>query len=154
LEAQRVRLRDQRIKIRKRAEQGIDVAIIADVVTVILHRRPEERRQPDRIDAKARDVIELFGDALEVAHAVAIAVAKRARIDLVENRAAPPITQGAEAWLSRFTNQAGKWISCRRRRWWGRWPPRPPRAGISPARAGPPEPAPAAHRPPPQPRAR
>ncbi len=55
--------RDQRVRVRKRAEQRIDTAIVADVVTVIFHWRGEERREPDRIASERRDVIELFDRA-------------------------------------------------------------------------------------------
>ena len=54
LEAEPVRLGDQRVEIVERAEHRIDVAIVGDVVAEILHRRLEEGRQPDRVDAERR----------------------------------------------------------------------------------------------------
>ena len=60
LEAQLVRPRQDRVEVRQVAEQRIDLAIVADVVAEILHRRGEERREPDAVDAQAGDVIELF----------------------------------------------------------------------------------------------
>jgi hypothetical protein len=82
---------EQPVKVPQRAEQRIDVAIVGDVVAEILHRRGEERRQPDGIDPKVGHVVEPFGDADEVANAVAVVILKRTRIDLIDDRAAPPI---------------------------------------------------------------
>ena len=56
LEAERVGLGDQRVEIGERAEQRIDVAVVGDVVAEILHRRGEEGREPDRVDAEVGDV--------------------------------------------------------------------------------------------------
>ena len=81
---------DQRVEVGQRAEQRIDAAIVGDVVAEIGHRRGEDRRQPDRVDAEPREVIEPLGDALEVADAVAVGVLKRARIDLIEDAVPPP----------------------------------------------------------------
>ena len=72
LEPERVRALDQRVEVGERAEHRIDVAIIGDVVAEVAHRRGEEGRQPDRVDAEARDIIELRGDARQVADAVAV----------------------------------------------------------------------------------
>ncbi len=90
LDAERVRLGDQRIEVGERAEDRIDVAIIRDVVAEVAHRRLEEGREPDRIDAEARDMIEMRGDAGQVADPVAIRVREAARIDLVDDCALPP----------------------------------------------------------------
>src|SRR5437899_5483454 len=85
-----MRFREQAFEIGHRAEQRIDLAIVGDVVAEIRHRRLEERRNPDRIDAKSRDVVELGHDARQIADAVAIAVEKAARINLIDHGAAPP----------------------------------------------------------------
>jgi hypothetical protein len=47
-----VRLGQQAIEIRQRAEQRIDVAVVGDVVAEVGHRGFEERRDPDRVDAQ------------------------------------------------------------------------------------------------------
>jgi hypothetical protein len=52
LEAERVRAFDQRVEIGERSEHRIDAAIIGDVVAEVAHRRGEEGRQPDRVDAE------------------------------------------------------------------------------------------------------
>jgi hypothetical protein len=55
------------------------------------HGRLEEGRQPNAIDAQRLHIVELGGHALEIADAVPIRVHERARIDLVEHRAPPPV---------------------------------------------------------------
>ena len=89
-EAERMRARDQRVEIRQRAENRIDIAIIGDVVAEILHRRSEEGRNPDRIDAELGDMVEPAGNAGQIADPVAVRIHEAARIDLVDRRAAPP----------------------------------------------------------------
>ena len=91
LEPERVRLFHQPVEIAQRAEDRIDVAVVRHVVAEILHRRGEERAQPDGVDAEIGDVVEPLGDADEVADAVAIVVLEGARVDLVDHRAAPPV---------------------------------------------------------------
>ena len=87
-----MRLLEQPVEIAERAEDRIDVAIVRHVVAEILHRRGEERADSQmRVDAEIGDIVEPLGDADEVADAVAIVVLKRARIDLVDHRAAPPV---------------------------------------------------------------
>ena len=90
-----MRALDQRVEVGERAEDRIDAAIIGDVVTEIPHRRGEEGRQPDRIHPEARDIVELGGDAWQVADAVAVRIGEAARVDLVDRRAPPPGRAGA-----------------------------------------------------------
>ena len=92
LHAERVRAGDERVEVGKRAEDRVDVAIIGHVIAEIGHRRPEEGRQPDRLDAQARDMVEVRGDAGQVADAVAIRIGEAARIDLIDGGAVPPGT--------------------------------------------------------------
>jgi hypothetical protein len=90
LQAERVRPRDERVEIRERAEDRVDVAIVGNVIAEVGHRRPEEGRQPDRLDAQAGDMIEMRRDAREIPDSIAIRVGEAARIDLVNGRTAPP----------------------------------------------------------------
>src|SRR5690606_15955616 len=71
-------------------EQRVDIAVIADVVAGIQHRRAEDRRQPDGVYAQLLQVVEVVQYAVEIADAVAVAVGKGARVDLVDGRAFPP----------------------------------------------------------------
>jgi len=73
------------------AEQRIDAAIVGNVVTEILHRRGEERRQPDGIDVEAGDVVDLLDNAQQIADAIAVAVEKAAWINLINDATAPPV---------------------------------------------------------------
>ena len=69
-------LRKQVVEIGERAKPRIDAAIIGDVVAEIGHRRGEDGRDPDRVNAEARQIVEPPLDPLEVAYAVAVAVLK------------------------------------------------------------------------------
>jgi hypothetical protein len=75
---------------RQVAEQGIHVAVIADVVTVVGLRRALERCDPHRLDAQLRQVTQACGDPRQVAHTIAVAVRERARVNLVNDRVTPP----------------------------------------------------------------
>ncbi len=85
---------EQHVEILERAEHGVDRAVVLDVVAVVGHRRLEERRDPDRVDAERGDVLEAPGDAGQIADAVAVAVLKAARVDLIDHRPAPPLVHG------------------------------------------------------------
>src|SRR5262245_4028174 len=85
-----MRRRDQPVEIGKRAENRIDGTVIGHVIAEIGHRREEDRRDPDCIDAESRKMIEPRGDAIEIPDAIAIAVLKRARIDLIDHTPLPP----------------------------------------------------------------
>ncbi|MPM00683.1 hypothetical protein SDC9_46912 [bioreactor metagenome] len=91
LQPKRMGRGDDLIEIGKAAEHRIDVAVIADVIAEILHRRGEERRDPDRIGAKRGHIGQPAHDAQQIAHPVAVRVLETARIDLIDHRAAPPV---------------------------------------------------------------
>src|SRR5688572_17720498 len=90
LHAAGVHFREQAIEIFERAERRRDVAVVGDVVAEILHRRGVDRRDPHRVDAEPREVIEALANAVEIAFAVAVAVLERKRIDLIDDAALPP----------------------------------------------------------------
>ncbi len=85
-----MRLVEKSFEVIERAVFRRDVAIIADVVTAIPVGGGEMRRKPERVHAEFFDVIEFFGDAFEVADAVAVSVGERARIDLIKDCSLPP----------------------------------------------------------------
>ena len=95
LDADRVGRLDEPVERADAAEQRVDVAGVGDVVAVVGHRRHHDRVQPERVDAELAQVVEFGGDAVEVADAVAVAVAERARIDLVEDGVGPPASRGS-----------------------------------------------------------
>ena len=92
LEAQGMGLLDQEVEILKRAEERIDGHVVRHVIAHVGLRRLGERRKPDAIDTETGNVVEPVDDAWQVAHAIAIAVLKGSRIDLIDHSATPPIT--------------------------------------------------------------
>ena len=85
-----VRAREQPIEIGQAAKQRIDARIIRHVIAEIDHRRREDRRDPQRVDAERYEVIEPPLDAVEIADTVTVHVLKGARINLVDYAALPP----------------------------------------------------------------
>ena len=86
----RMRRGDHAIEVVERAEDRVDVAVVGDVVAEVRHRRAEHRREPDRVDAEARDVGQAREQTRQVADAVAVPVRERARVHLVHDRRLPP----------------------------------------------------------------
>ena len=81
----------QGIEVGERAEDRVHRQMVGHVVAEILLRGGEERAQPDGVHAQAGDVAELRGDAGQIADAVAVGVEEAARIDLIDDGAAPPL---------------------------------------------------------------
>jgi len=90
LQPPRMRLCDERVEIRQRAEQRIDAAIVGNVVTEIGHGRGIDRRYPDGVDAEAVEIVEPPPNAREIADAVTVRILKRPRVDLIDDAALPP----------------------------------------------------------------
>ena len=80
------------VEVAQRAEDRVDIAVVGDVVAGILLRGALERAQPHRIDAELDEVVEVRGDAGQIADAVAGAVGERAGVDLVDDGGAPPLS--------------------------------------------------------------
>ena len=72
------------------AELGHDFAVVADVVAVVGVGGVVVGAEPDDVDAELLEVVELGGDAGEVADAVAVGVLEGARVDLVDDGFFPP----------------------------------------------------------------
>ncbi len=97
LQAAGVRGGDQAVEVGERAEEGIDAGVVGDVVAEVGHGRGVERRDPDGLDAELDEVVEPRFDAGEIADAVAVAVLKRTRVDLVDRTVLPPLPCAAHA---------------------------------------------------------
>ena len=69
---------------------GRNAAVVGNVVAAVPVRRGEVRREPQGVDTEVFEIIELFGQALKVADPIAVAIGKRARVDLIENSFLPP----------------------------------------------------------------
>src|SRR6266566_8918778 len=80
----------KRAEIIDGAEVRIDVEIIGDVVAVITQRRGIEWQEPDSRNAELLEIIELFDQATEVAHPIAVAVTKRLNVQLIDDRVLVP----------------------------------------------------------------
>ena len=89
LHAALVRLEQQLAVVVERAESGVYREIILNVVAVIAVALLE-RREPQRVDAQLVKVIELADYALQIAHAVAVAVRKARHEYLVADRIVLP----------------------------------------------------------------
>ena len=72
-------------EIIERAEIWIDVEIIGDVVSVVPQRRWIKRQEPDGINAEFLKIIQFLDHSAKVAHAVAVAVAKRFDMHFVDD---------------------------------------------------------------------
>src|SRR5690349_21851537 len=86
-----MRLIHEAVEVGGSAEQWIDGCVVADVIPDVPPRRRVDRREPDRIDPQVDEIVELAGDARQVAGAVAIAVGEAPRVDLVDDAVAPPV---------------------------------------------------------------
>ena len=88
-------------KSRMRAEVGIDAPIVGDVVAVVLAGTRIERQQPQRVDAEVLEIIELLGQAGEIADAVAVAVGERLDVKLVDDGVlVPQVVAAIFGWTS------------------------------------------------------
>ena len=76
LQAAGMRGVDQRFEIRHGAEQRIYAGVIGDVIAEIGHRRREDRRQPDRIDAQFAQIGQPLDDPADVADPVGTGILK------------------------------------------------------------------------------
>ena len=101
---------DQRVEVRQGAEHGIDVAVVGDVVAEVAHRRPEDRRQPDGVDAEPGEVVQPADQAPQVTDAVPVRVRERPRIDLVDDALLPPRGHG----VAQGTEVGADDVTCRR----------------------------------------
>src|SRR5689334_4405310 len=77
-------------EIAHRAESGIDVPVVRDVVTVIASRTRVERQQPERRHTEIMQVIKTFGQSGKVANAIAVAVAEGLDVKLVDDGVLEP----------------------------------------------------------------
>jgi hypothetical protein len=63
----------------------MDVVVVGDVVAIVAHRGGIVGQQPDSVDAKLLDVVELARDAGEIADTVIIAVEEGADVHLIDD---------------------------------------------------------------------
>ena len=87
-----------------RAEVGIDAAVVGDVVAVVAAGAGIERQQPERGDAEVLQIVELLGQAGEIADAVVVAVGERLDVQLIDDRVLVP---QVVVWTSGCTSICG-----------------------------------------------
>src|ERR1017187_2802460 len=80
----------QPVEIRHGAVLRIDVLVVGNIVTEVHLRRRKEGSDPDAVDSQILQIVEMDGDAVEIADAVAIGVPEAARVDLVDDGVMPP----------------------------------------------------------------
>ena len=69
----------------------VDVRVVGDVVAAVAHGGGVEGRDPDRVHAQPRQVVQTGGQPLEVPDAVAVGVREGAQQRLVEDGGAEPL---------------------------------------------------------------
>ena len=83
---------DHATQVVERAEDRVDVAVVGDVVASILLGRALEGAQPDGVDAEGGEVSEVARHPAQVADAIAVRVAERPRVDLIDDSFIPPFS--------------------------------------------------------------
>ena len=89
-------LRDQLLGLGERPEGRIDGPVVRDVIAAVGQRRDVPGGEPNRVDPEIGQVVESRTHAGQVADAVAVAVRKAADVDLVDDRATPPLVVADE----------------------------------------------------------
>jgi hypothetical protein len=82
---------DEAVEVGHGAVLGVDGFVVRDVVAEIDLRRGVAGGEPDGVDAEGFEVVEVGGDAVQVADAVAVGVLITARVDLVDDGVFPPV---------------------------------------------------------------
>src|SRR4029078_437396 len=106
----RARLRDELVEILERAEVGVHALVVADVVAPVVVGRGERRVEPDAVDPEPLEMVQARGDAAQGADPVAVGIAERPGVDLVEDALAPPSSgyrhgaAGYEPWRLRLVD--------------------------------------------------
>ncbi len=97
LEPAPVGLVQENLEVLDRAVGGMDAGVVGDVVAVVAPGGGIERQDPDRRHPQVAQVVELGGQPLEVAAAVAVRVEEGPHVDLVDDgvlvpeRIVPPL---------------------------------------------------------------
>ena len=90
------------VEILHRAEVRHDLPVIADVVAVVGVGGCEDRIEPQGFDSQPMQVVEFFGDSVQVPDTVVVAVLETAGIDLIDDRFFPPGFLQGRGWRSEY----------------------------------------------------
>src|SRR5262245_18884210 len=85
-----MRVGQKRIEIIQGTKDRIDVGVVADIVAEIRYWRRIDRRNPDGVHAEPLQIVEFAPNAHEITNAIAVAIHKRAWVDLIDDTALPP----------------------------------------------------------------
>ena len=75
----------QGLEVLDRAEHGMNLAEVGNVVAVVLHRRREDGHEPQAVHAQVAEIIQFLRKAAQVAVAVAVAVEKTAHVNFIKD---------------------------------------------------------------------
>ena len=89
---------DHGVNVFESAKDGIDVFVVRDVVAIVSHRRFEEGRYPNSVGTKLANIWQPGQNSPQITNAIAVGILKRARVDLVDDGAAPPISASSFSW--------------------------------------------------------
>ncbi len=78
---------------------GVYAVVVGNIVAVVPQRRRVKWQQPDGRNPEALQMRQPFNEAPEVAYAVAVAVAKRFHVQLVDDGVFVPLGVGGDLFL-------------------------------------------------------
>ncbi len=81
---------DEGLCLLEGSEGGVDRAVVGDVVAAVGERGQVPGREPDGVDAQVFEVSQVPAHAGQVADTIAVRVGEAPRVDLVDDRTAPP----------------------------------------------------------------
>jgi hypothetical protein len=91
LETESVGLLDEGDGVVEVTKKWVDVGVVGNVVAPISHRTFEERGKPDGVYPEClREIVQPGVDAGQIAVTVSVGVGETQRVDLVDDRLAPP----------------------------------------------------------------
>src|SRR5580704_10490359 len=93
-DADGVRLRDQRVRVRERAEGRLNVPVIGDVIAGVGHGRRIPRVEPDRVNAETGQIGQVRAHSGQIADPVPVRIGEAAHVQLINSGSAPPLITG------------------------------------------------------------
>ena len=80
----------QAVHILHGAENGVDIVVVGDIVTLVSQRGAIDGGQPDDIHAQVLQIVQFADNTGNITNTVAVAVAKALGVDLIGSFAVPP----------------------------------------------------------------
>ena len=79
-----VRFLEKQLHILKTAVRRMNIGVVGDVIPVVFKGGGVKRQQPDRIDARFLQIVQLLNESGKIADAVPVAVIERLNVDFIE----------------------------------------------------------------------